>query len=68
MGILGELFDIEQRAVSLHDFDNFLDYLVVGGGSSTGIPVNETEAMKHAAVFSCVKVIAETVADRKSVV
>lgn len=62
MGIINELFDVEERAATIHDVDNFLDWLISSGGSSTGVTVTETEAMKHAAVFSCVKVISEDVA------
>lgn len=60
MGIINELMNVEQRA-TLQDVDNFLDWLMSSqGASSAGVQVNETEAMKHAAIFSCVKVIAET--------
>ena len=51
---------IEQR--SLAKFDEFLDFLVDGGQSNTGVHVNEKTALNSTAVFACVRILSETIA------
>lgn len=47
---------------SMEDFDNEVRRRYRGGGSYSGVDVNEATAMKFITVYSCVRVIAETIA------
>jgi HK97 family phage portal protein len=60
MGIISDIK--EKRAMSLSQFDNWLDVLISGVKSKTGATVNEQKAMRLSSVFACVRIISEDVA------
>lgn len=56
--IISKLFE---RRYSISDLDRLLDARF-GVPTATGIPVNESTAMRSTAVFACVRILAETIA------
>lgn len=51
---------VEQR--SLAKFDGYLDFLIDGGQSDSGVKVTEKTALNSTAVFACVRILSETIA------
>ena len=47
---------------NLAKFDEYLDYLMEGRASATGVNVTEKTALHSTAVFACVRILAETIA------
>jgi HK97 family phage portal protein len=63
-GIISSILGTEKRGkkgATIGEFDGFLDWLVNGGGTA-GVNVTEATALKHMAVFACVKILAESIA------
>jgi HK97 family phage portal protein len=60
MGLISSLRGKEQRK-NLQTFDTFLDWLIGGRSTATGIFVNEKTSMECLAVYACVKILSESV-------
>ena len=60
MGIISDIK--ENRSQSIGQLDNWLDNLISGFPSSTGMHIDEKRAMTFSAVFACVKILAQDVA------
>jgi HK97 family phage portal protein len=54
--------DLLEARNSLAKWDAFMDSLIDGNTSSTGVQVNESTALHNTAVMACVRILAETVA------
>ena len=59
MGLLNSIFHSRDKP---KDSLNGSRYSFFFGGTSSGKPVNETTAMQMTAVYSCVRILSETVA------
>ena len=61
MGLLDNIFRRSEKR-SLTNFDEYLDYLVAGQSTHSGANVTEKTALTNTAVYTCVRVLAETLA------
>jgi len=61
LGLISNLVN-KSPAYSIEDFDRQVRERIQGGRVSSGVDVNEDSAMKFITVYSCVRVLAETIA------
>jgi HK97 family phage portal protein len=66
LGLLTRM--VTKNSYSMDDFDKQVRQRIQGGHSHTGIQVSEESAMKFITVYSCVRVLAETISSLPLVV